>query len=37
MFQNENVIEKQNNKSNILGNVLALKNIVIYIIYWDFL
>ena len=32
MFQNENVIEKENNKPNILSNVLALKNIVIYII-----
>ena len=32
MFQNENVIEKENNKSNIFSNVLATKNIVVYII-----
>ena len=32
MFQNENAIEKENNKSNIFSNVLATKNIVVYII-----
>ena len=32
MFQNENVIEKQNNKWNIFSNVLSIKNMVIYMI-----
>ncbi|MCI8759887.1 MAG: SpoIIE family protein phosphatase [Clostridia bacterium] len=32
MFQNENVIEKQTNKLNVLANVFAIKNVVIYII-----
>lgn len=32
MFQNENVIEKQNNKPNIFSNVFAIKNIILYII-----
>lgn len=32
MFQNENVIEKENDKLNIFSNVFALKNIVLYII-----
>ena len=32
MFQNENVLEKQNNKWNIFSNVLAIKNMVIYMI-----
>lgn len=32
MFQNENVIEKENNKLNILSNVFAVKNVVLYII-----
>lgn len=32
MFQNENVIEKENNKLNIFSNVFAVKNVVLYII-----
>lgn len=32
MFQNENVIEKENNKLNIFSNVFDIKNIVLYII-----
>ena len=32
MFQNENVIEKNNDKLNIFSNVFALKNVVLYII-----
>ena len=32
MFQNENVIEKENNKVNVFSHVLAAKNIVIYLI-----
>ena len=32
MFQNENVIEKENDKLNIFSNVFALKNVVLYII-----
>ena len=30
MFQNENVIEKHNDKLNVFSNVFALKNIVLY-------
>lgn len=32
MYQNENVIEKENKKINIFSNVMAAKNIAIYII-----
>ena len=32
MFQNENVIEKENNRVNVFSHVLAAKNIVIYLI-----
>lgn len=32
MFENENVIEKENNKVNVFSHVLAAKNIVIYLI-----
>ena len=32
MFQNENVIEKENSKINIFSNVFAVKNVVLYII-----
>lgn len=32
MFENENVIEKEDNKLNIFSNVFAMKNIVLYII-----
>lgn len=32
MFQNENVIERESNKLNIFSNVLAMKNIVLYVI-----
>lgn len=32
MYQNENVIEKENNKLNIFTNVFAIKNVVIYVI-----
>lgn len=32
MFQNENVIEKENGKLNIFSNIFAIKNIVIYVI-----
>lgn len=32
MFQNENVMEKSNDKLNIFSNVFALKNVVLYII-----
>ena len=32
MYQNENVIEKENQKTNIFSNVFAMKNIVVYII-----
>lgn len=32
MFQNENVIEKENGKLNIFSNIFAMKNIVIYVI-----
>ena len=32
MFQNENVIEKENHRLNIFSNVFAVKNVVLYII-----
>ena len=32
MFQNENAIEKNNNKVNIFSNIFTIKNIVIYVI-----
>lgn len=32
MFQNENVIEKQNSRPNMFSNIFALKNVVLYII-----
>ncbi len=32
MYQNENVIEKENHKTNIFSNVFAIKNVVVYII-----
>ncbi|HAB67242.1 MAG TPA: hypothetical protein DCE23_07735 [Firmicutes bacterium] len=32
MFQNENVIEKENSRINIFSNVFAIKNVVLYII-----
>lgn len=32
MYQNENVMEKQNHKTNIFSQVLEMKNIVLYII-----
>lgn len=32
MYQNENVIEKENSKLNVFSNVFAIKNIVLYII-----
>lgn len=32
MFQNENVIEKENSKLNVFSNVFAIKNVVLYII-----
>ena len=32
MFENENVIEKEDNKLNIFSNVFAMKNIVLYVI-----
>ena len=32
MFQNENVIRKENSKLNVFSNVFAIKNVVLYII-----
>lgn len=32
MFQNENVIQKENSKLNMFSNVFAVKNVVLYII-----